>query len=360
MVTITRKIQLLFNCEKEQLKDLYKTWYTYQRICQRAANMVSTSHYVQENIKDFFFFEDGIKRKLGDIKKDDLGMLTMSASNTTYQTLSKAFKGDAPMGMMSGLNMVITQTYKKEAVDVKNGKKSLRSYRDNIPMPVRKGDTSGWNKLEDGNYTFFVYGTPFKTRFGRDLSGNEIIMDECLQTGNYKLCDSSIMIDGNKMFLLAVVQIPEQKTALKPDKELIAELSPEVPISFKVGKNTYTIGGKEEFLHRRLQIKEGLRRAQISSRFNKGGKGRKKKMAAVDRYEKAEKNYITTRLHQYSSKLVDWCVKMKCGKLVLANQIEKEDAVKDDKLLLASWSYYGLKQMLEYKCKKFGIELQVL
>ena len=51
-----------------------------------------------------------------------------------------------------------------------------------------------------------------------------------------------------------------------------------------------------------------------------GGKGRKKKCQAIERWHEKEKNYVDTKLHIYSRMLVDMAVKHKCGKIVLMNQ----------------------------------------
>ncbi len=64
-------------------------------------------------------------------------------------------------------------------------------------MPVRSADTSKWKKLDDGNFSFFVYGTPFKTYFGKDLSDNESIIDRAI-SGDFKLSDSSIKLEKNQ------------------------------------------------------------------------------------------------------------------------------------------------------------------
>lgn len=342
MITITRKVQIRIDSENK--KEDYQRWRMYSRICQKAANMITTSHFVQENIKDLFFFEDGTKKKLGDIKKDKDGILNMSAANTTYQLLSKLFKGDCPMGMLSGLNQVIVQSYKKEAIDVKNGKKSLRSYRSEIPMPVRKADISNWVKEEDGNYSFHVYGTQFYTNFGKDLSGNELIVDGSMK-GDYKLCDSSIKFDGKKMFALLVFQIPEQKTKLNPNKEYIVKLGAEMPVIIQSNKTEFSIGTKEEYLHRVSRIRQMRYNASINARYSSGGKGRKTKLAVLDRYSKMEANYVTTKIHQYTYQIVEWAVKNKIGKITI-KEAEENNMIPQ----------FKFNEILKYKCKKFGIE----
>ncbi len=366
MIVITRKIQVNFDIdEKSQLPELYKKIFAWQRIVHRAANWVVTHQYLQENIKELFYLTDETKVKLGNVQKDTDGILTTSRDNTTYQVLSKAFKGEAPMGMLSGLNTVVTKTYKKEGGDVRYGKRSLRTYRGNIPMPIRSADISNMTKIEDGNYTFSVYGVSFKTYFGKDLSGNESIMDRAV-AGEYKLCDSSLQLEkhGNKwkMFYLAVFSFEKQELAFTKDATAVCELSINYPIIIREKKDKFfSIGAKEEYLYQRQAIKGALSRLQAACKYNKGGKGRSKKLVAIERFKEKEKDYIQGKMHLYSRLLVDYCIKRKIGKIVLSNYKEAEEdsheQTEEGKFLLANWSYFNLADKITYKAGKVGIEV---
>lgn len=343
MITITRKVQIYI--DGNNVKEDYERWRRYSRICDKAANMICTSQYIQENVKDLFFFEDGTKKKLADIKKDADGILSTSAPNTTYQLLSKHFKGDCPMAMLSALNLSIVKTYKKEALEVKKGKRSLRSYRQGVPMPVPSRNCINWVKGEDGNYSFTAFDTSFKTFFGRDLSGNELIFDNVFN-GSYKLCDSSVIFDGRKMFGLFVFQFEQQKVKLDDRKEYKVILSNEVPVKVEYRKNIFTIGTKDEYSHRVEQIRRARYAASINARYRKGGKGRKKKMQSLDRYSEMERNYVRTKVHQYTYQIVSMAVKNKVGKVII-------DSAEADNMI----PQFLFNEVLLYKCKKFGIEL---
>src|SRR5690606_7738131 len=322
---------------------MYKKWRDWQYIVRKAANMIVTTLYTQDQHKSFFYYTEDMKLKLADVRKDEDGILTMSRDNTTYQLLSRAFKGACPMGMLSGLNTVVCATYKKEAEDVAMGKRSLRVYRNTIPMPVRSGDISNIEKLEDGNYRFHVYGTWFKTWFGKDLSGNELIMDMAMD-GKYKLCDSSISIRKNKIFFNAVFSFEKQDVKLDKAREMIVRLSANAPLEFSFRQNDYTIGDRMEYEHRLEQIRAGRQRAVISSRYNKRGKGRKKRLEHVDRYTDYALNYINNRLHNYTAKLIDFALKLKCGTISLA-PVDEELA---ETYVFPAWSYNGLYDKLKY------------
>ena len=86
-------------------------------------------------------------------------------------------------------------------------------------------------------------------------------------------------------------------------------------------------------------------------------------MQAIERFEEVEKNYINSRMHLYSSMLIDYCVKRGIGKIVLENYKETVDKTHEEteegKFLLASWSYYSLSEKIKYKANKLGIEVEI-
>jgi transposase len=180
----------------------------------------------------------------------------------------------------------------------------------------------------------------------------------------YKLCSSSLQIDDKKkkMFLLLCVDIPKKEVELENGKQLLATLDVMTPIVAVIGSKRYEIGTKEEFTYRRMQIQEAVRRCQIENRYNNGGKGRKRKTQAIERFHEKENNYVDTKLHTYSRMLVDLAVKNKCSEIVLLDQKRREDEAKEDNengepFVLRNWSYFGLESKIEYKAKMVGITL---
>lgn len=359
-ITITRKIEILLEgYEKEEFKKTFDTIYRWRQICFKAANLIASHHFIQGQIKEFFYLTENTKIKLANSEKDEAGILMTSNENTTYQVLSKNFKGQIPMAILSSLNRTIVQTFKQEKKNYFTGIKSLRNYKESIPIPIVADHIVNIKENEFANFTFTLYGINFRTNFGRDLSGNRIIFDQSLK-GGYELCNSSIQIEKKngktKLFLLAVFQFDKLRIEIDSDKIATARLSFDTPIVFSVGEHEQKIGSKEEFLHRRTAIQAGLRRAQISSKFNKGGHGIQAKIAAIDRYKSAEKSYVSSRVHKYSAELIKLCLRFKCGKLRLYTDILPEE-IKKEEFLLRNWNYYGLTEKIKYKCAKYGIEL---
>ena len=373
-MVITRKIQVYVSEPDSELKKNYiSTLYNWRNLIRHAANMIVAHKFVQQQARDFIYLKDEIQDKfyVKDIIKPGKGM---SEQNITYRLISDLLKGKVPSDIYSSLNQSISGAFKETVKDINLGKASVRSYKNNIPLPFSAKAISNihWDET-DKRFYFTLFGIPMTTHLGRDRSNNQTIIENCI-SGEYKMCASSLQIDDNKkkMFLLLCVDIPKKNIKLVKDKTLYAFLSNDVPITctlsinakndYDSGEKKIEIGTKEEFLYRRTQIQAAVRRCQKECRYNLGGKGRKRKLQAIERFHKKEDNYVETKLHTYSRMLVNLAVKYKCSVIHLINQKSQEDKAKEENehgepFLLRNWSYFGLKQKIEYKAAAFGIVL---
>jgi len=359
-ITLTRRIQLLVNSQdKEVIKETYQKLYDWRYACFRAANYIFTNLYLQEQIKNLFYLEDGIRVKLVDRAKDENGIFNLSRMGTIYQVLSKNFKGEVPMAIVSNLNTILFKNFNNERVSYLKGERTLRNYKRGIPIPFAGKEVRNWQLTDDNrNYTCSLFGIPFRTYLGRDFSDKKVLLDK-MMVGMIKFCSGSIQLKDNKIFLLAAFQMEKEKHALDDGVIAEASLSIDYPVRVTIGKSHYTIGSREEFLYRRLAIQAARRRVLKGAAYNRGGKGRSKKLKALEGYAEAEKNYVTSRLHLYSRRLIDICVRHGAATLILTGQEEKEAVAKEDAFLLRNWSYYELKEKISYKAKKAGITVIV-
>jgi hypothetical protein len=198
--------------EADLKKDFIHTLYAWRDHVRRAANVVVAHKFCQDNIKDFVYIKDEIKEKfyVKDILKPGRGM---SEQNTTYRVLSDMLKGKVPADIYSCLNHYVVNIYKETRRDIYAGKASLRSYKNNIPIPFSAAALSNihWDE-EDSRFYFTLFGIPFGTALGADRSGNKLMVERCISR-EYKLCSSSMAIDDGKkkMFLYLCVDIPQKK-----------------------------------------------------------------------------------------------------------------------------------------------------
>lgn len=375
-MVITRKIEV-FVCEadKELRRAYYEKLYANRDIAVKVANMGVSHLFALDNTMPYLSDEDRERIVFIGAKGNKA-----TKQNAPYVAASEAFKGKADMGMVSCVLQNVQKTYQD---DRKHGmwNRSLRSFKANMPVPF-KADRflnlrfseyeNGEGEKRQGCF-FTLMGVPFQMKFGRDRSGNRIIVDRVVG-GEYKMCTSSLQFDRNKIFLLLCVDIPKKEVELDEGKTMYAYLGVMNPVictcdvraakEYDSGYKWFEIGTKEEFNYRRRQIQEAVRRCQVENLYNSGGKGRKKKCQAIDRWHEKEKNYVATKLHTYSRMLVDLALKHRCGRIVLMNQTHREEEAKEqnaegDSLVLRNWSYFGLKEKIGYKCKMAGIKLEL-
>lgn len=404
--TITRSIELWIDEEDlETRKAARDKLWKWQDANMRIHNTIACHLYIQKNMQELAYFNKEFKAnnpeifsqaaELPDGKKER----GFSPANRTYRIVSETYGGGMPSDIISNINSRMTSTFAKEADEYYRGERSLRTHKKNSPIPFSAKMITDIRLSEDKkeyHFTLFgkKHGVKFKTRFGRDTSKNKEHFEMCLDPngklltgivggpdwpiGAYKLCDSSFRIDGAKIFLLAVFQAESTKSNLIEGSVMEAHLSVTVPIALRFKGKTFSVGDRKEFLHRRIAIAASLQRAQIAARFNNGGNGdnskhgthRRKKLKTIEDFKDYEKNFVISKHHKYSKKVIDLCLKHKCEELVLkyTHEIEcpkeltgKEKNVwhEENEYILRNWTYYGLTEKFKYKCKKVGIKLTV-
>ncbi|WPO91766.1 hypothetical protein [Chryseobacterium sp. HR92] len=356
-ITLTRKIQLLIDVTSNEKNEMWEKLYRYQNRCFRAANFIVSHLYVQEMIKDFFYFTEEIQYKLADVNKDQMGIFTRSKTSTTARTVFDRFKGEIPTDILGSLNNTIQSTFSKNKADYWQGLKSLRNFKKDIPIPLPVKCISKMKyDPEKKAFCFNMFAIPVKTYLGKDFSDKRLIMERLLR-GEINLCTSQIQLKAGKIYWLAVFEFEKEKHLLQP--EIIAEacLSLEHPIVAKANNVRINIGTKEEFLYRRLAIQASQKRIQEGIAFARSGNGAKRKQKALYKTENLESKYVSHRLHVYSRQLIDFCMRQQAGTLVLKNQEDKIGIAKDNEFVLRNWSYYELQTKIKYKAEKAGIEL---
>ncbi len=382
---ITRKIEV-FVCEddKELRKEYYQKLWDHRDAAVKIANMTVSHLFALDHTMPYLSDEDKSTITFLGVKGDPA-----TKQNAPYVVASSMYKGKIHTGMIVALQQDVRKMYE---ADKKSGMwdKSLRSYKQNMPIPwgakyftnLRFAKyTNGEGKEVEGCF-FTLIGVPFQMNFGRDRSGNRLIVERVIN-GEYKMCTSSIAFEiktdketgkkKQKTFLYLCVDIPKQNVKLDEKKTLYAFLSVATPIvctcevnaarEYDSGMKVWEIGTAEEFNYRRRQIQEAVKRCQKNNKYATGGKGRKKKCQAIDRWHDKENNYVDTKLHTYSRMLVDMAISHKCGNIVLMNQKKREEKAKKDHeqgdgYVLRNWSYYGLKEKIAYKCKMAGVTLK--
>jgi len=360
-IHLTRKIRLLIDStDPEFIYEAKGKIMAWQNACCRCANLVYSHQYIQEQIKDMVYLTEGIKLKVTDATKNPDGMLTSSRTNSTYKVLTEHFKGLVPSNIYNNLNNILVGTFSRDKEHYYKGERAIKSFKKDMAMPFSGECVRKLSEVPDGSYfTFTLFGIPFRTFLGRPFDEKRELL-RGLISGEYKLSLSYLKLeDHKKLFLLATFEQDKQVHLLNDEVIAEASLSLEHPLTVKIGKVRCTIGNKEEFLYRRLAIQAARRRVQKCVATNRSGHGIKRKEKPLESFRHLERDYVEYKLHLYSRRLIDLCLKHHAATLILTNQMEKEEAAKDEGFVVRNWSYGKLKDKIAYKADKAGINLIV-
>jgi putative transposase len=387
---ITRKIQLLFN---EPDKDKRAELWTFLRKLNddvfHAANMIVNHQFFNEIYKErnvlskIRAIDNQIKELKATLKttkevsektviEDQITILSTekrsikqsesqqftkdfgtSQQNTTYELIGHHFPS-MPSYVKAALNQNIFKNFREDLFKVQTGQKSLRSYKKGLPIPFMS-DSMRFEQKEDQILIHWVNGIDFILNFGRDKSDNQTIINRVLSK-TYKIGNSSIQIKDNKIFLLLVVDIPNDEMQLDKSLSVGVDLGLNVPAycALSEGYERLALGSRDDFLRVRVQMQERRRRLQKNLKLTQGGKGREKKLKAMERIKEAELNFAKTYNHQISHKIVEFAKKNLAATIKL-ELLEGFGEDEKNQFVLRNWSYFQLQTMIEYKAQKAGI-----
>ena len=395
---ITRKIELwIKEDDTDRRKEIWRTLRDYENKVFRSANLIVTNQLfnqtfterigltdeelsvkrekVENNIEKLYEKlrnEDDDKKKekiVTDRKKQYryLNQLTTEArkmaeefyttsgKNTTYQLIREKFP-KLPSHISAAVNDMVTKNYSNEIFDVMLGKRSLRTYRKGMPIPFLKS-AMRFQQTEDEILLKWVNNIDFSLHFGRDKSNNQIIVERMLN-GDYKYSDSQIQIKNKKIFLLLVVDLPDEKNNLNDDVYVGVDLGLSIPAvcSLNVGLERLSIGSYNDFIRVRTQLFQRGKRLQRSLTLTKGGKGRSKKLKALDRLKSKERNWVKTYNHTLTNRIVKFA-KDNLASVIKMEFLEGYGEDEPNSFVLRYWSYFEMQTMIEYKAKREGMKV---
>lgn len=355
--TITRKIQLNIIGDKKQrdtnlslLRDISFTNF-------KAINLVLSTLYSKENL-----VENIVKGKLtpteyNKVSKEELNKLYKDANKTASNVISSKSIYTDVVTRFSNLSTapvpsiikVGESLYKTSFLDLKKGTRSLPTVKEGYPIPTIKKYLKINKEYEFTWYKKIV----FKLFFGRDRSNNKTIVDRVLK-GEYNLCDSSIQLKDNKIFLLLVVQVPKKDVYLNKEKTVGVDLgiSYSAVAALNSGLNRLIV--PNSILKPRLKLQKQRRDLQKALKYVKGGKGRKKKLARLEKIKESERNFVKTLNHKISYDIIKFALDNNAHKIILEDLKRFSENDKNN-FVLRNWSYFELQSFIQYKAEKWGI-----
>lgn len=190
---VTRKIEIRINSnDPEKRKEIYHKLYRMQTLCTTGSNLVASHLFMLSASEQMIYFKNKAETPENEFDAQDVyklmtehtkSILKVSTMGAMYQMLAEAYQSESiPSVVLSALGTQVYKNFTKELPDIRLGKKSLRTYKFGMPMPftaasIRNVTKDAWTHPETGttyhNFAFTLFGMPFVTRFGKDLSDNK-------------------------------------------------------------------------------------------------------------------------------------------------------------------------------------------
>ena len=370
-MVLTRKIQLIPVGNKEEINRVYKYLQDGIYSQNKAMNQYISALYVSA---------------IQDISKEDRSEL-----NKLYGRVSTSKKGSAydkniifPKGLPIGtMTRKVRQDFSKSCKDgLLYGKVSLPIYKKDNPLLIHvdyvrlrktnphqdsgiyyeydsysdflehlhKNDLEVFIKFANQITFKMIFGSPHKSYTLREEIKQ--IFEE-----NYKVCSSTIQIDGKKIILNLSMEVPKNDVELDENIVVGVDLGIAIPAMCALNNNEYirkSIGSKDDFLRVRTQLQSQRRRLQKTLKISNGGHGRNKKLQALNKLKNRERNFVRTYNHYVSKQVIDFAVKNKAKYI----NVEDLSGFDSSKFILRNWSFYELQQFITYKAAKYGIEVR--
>lgn len=372
---LTRKIQLLIVGNNDEVNRVFN----YIR-----EGMISQNKAMNEYMSALYLAE------LNKASKEDRKEL-----NQLYGRISNSKKGSAysqdivfPKGLpvASSLSMKVKQDFKQSCKNgLMYGKVSLPTYRSDNPLLIHvdyvrlrsnnphrdsglyhnyKNHAEFLEHLDNKDLEVFIKfanNITFKLILG-NLKKSASLRHEIQMIFEeyYKVCSSSIEIDGRKIILNLSMDIPKEKRELDENVVVGVDVGIAIPAVCGLNINDYSrkyIGSVNDFMRVKTKIQHQKSRLQTNLKMTKGGHGRKRKLKTMDKFTDYERNWVQSYNHYISKQVIDFALKNK-AKYINIEDLSGITKGKNVNKFLKGWSYYQLQSFITYKANKYGIEVR--
>lgn len=348
MITV-RKLKLTIIGSDEERKEKYK--------------FIRDSQYAQYQ---------GLNLAMGVLSSAYLGC-NRDIKSDVFKNAQKSLTNSNPLfkeiefGKGIDTKSAITQRVKKDfSTSLKNGlakgERTITNYKRDFPLMTRGRDLK-FNYEGDDIIIKWVNKITFKVILGSGkIKENKIELQHTLHkiiNNEYKVNQSSLSFDRNNNLILNLSLTIPNKEDVKfiEGRVLGVDLGINYPAYMSVSDDAYKrqgLGSANDFIRVREQMQNRRKNLQKALKITNGGRGRNKKLQALDKLKGKEKNFARTYNHNISKAIVEFAKKNKC------EYIHLEKLSKDGfpNTILRNWSYYQLQQYIEYKAEREGIKVR--
>lgn len=361
----TRTIKLKLIVTNEDKKAAWKRIRQIMDDSWKAANWIASGQYLNDQLMRRVYARRKIdpKDNLEAVQKveEEFQKFFGTKRQATTERDIKDVWPNLPPCVTNPMNQVVVASYNSEKQDMLRGARSLRTYREGMPVTTTKisitlspgengGHTITWRLGRTEQIVFAVY-------YGRDKANNRLTVQRIIDKEN-DYSAPQIQLKDRDLFLLLPVKEPRREYDLDPDLSVGVDLGLAVPayVALSNGPSRRAIGSREDFLRVRMQMQARLRNLQRNLKSVHGGKGREKKIRALERVKDRERNFSRTYNHYLSKEIVEFAIRNRAGTIKM-EMLEGFGEPDGHDFVLRNWSYFDLQKDVDDKAKRAGIKV---
>lgn len=294
-----------------------------------------------------------------------------SEPNLIYRHVKRSIYAEGvPSMIFNSIKDKVHKNWKQRKIEIANGQSSLPSYKAGMPVDFVKKSIRDW-KIHDENTISFYFmkqltnSSGFYIEFGKDKSNKRAIVENIIK-GNYHLCDSSYVVDGEDIYFNFCFQLPKEPIKAKGNFVMGVDFGMRCPMAYAVveviddkcvpTKIRGRLGVTEKIIAKEKSLKKKRQKSQIHMTFAPGGKGRKNKTKNHATVKNNIAGYRKNVLDTLSKAIVDIC----CREGIKTIKIENLKGLaksKSFKALGISFPYHMTKTLLINKAQHHSIDV---
>ena len=325
---------------KEQYKFIRDSQYAQYQALNKAMGYISSNFYMYGLNSDEY--KEAMKVSNSSPIFDNINFGTgIDTKSSVTQKVKKDFKSCLKNGLLKG-------------------ERNITNYKRTFPLLTRGRDLKFSYDKEDNVIIKWVNKIQFKVILDK-RKNNTLNLRHTLHkviNKEYKISQSSIIFNKKELILILSMNLGFNKDiSYVKDRSLGVDLGMAVPAYMSISDEAYIrkgLGTFKECAKTRMQFKERRTRLQKQLSLSKGGKGRKDKLKALERFKEKESNFNKTYNHYLSKNIVKFAKDNQCEFINLEKI--KSETLKDR--VLGLWTYYDLQQKIEYKSEVEGIKVR--
>lgn len=263
----TRTIKLKLIVTNEDKKAAWKRIRQIMDDSWKAANWIASGQYLNDQLMRRVYARRKIdpKDNLEAVQKveEEFQKFFGTKRQATTERDIKDVWPNLPPCVTNPMNQVVVASYNSEKQDMLRGARSLRTYREGMPVTTTKisitlspgengGHTITWRLGRTEQIVFAVY-------YGRDKANNRLTVQRIIDKEN-DYSAPQIQLKDRDLFLLLPVKEPRREYDLDPDLSVGVDLGLAVPayVALSNGPSRRAIGSREDFLRVRMQSLSSL------------------------------------------------------------------------------------------------------